>query len=148
MRQDKNSRMIQAVTIRFSNVSKVGTKWICYNSWYQLDFDKVLEENGFTPVEIQLAQTQVICRAVNPASELATARWKSESSVVMELTGHDPLKINKDWLHRSALCLRTISTKLEKHLSIKTNVIFDIHHKLILHDLTNTYFEGGRRIAN
>jgi transposase len=142
---DENNRMVNADTLSHSNVREVGSEWLCYNAWHQLDLDKVLIDNGFSEFEVQLAQTQVISRAVNPASELATARWINENSAIMELTGYDPEKMNKDRLYKSALRLNDIKDKLEKHLSIKTNELFDIQDKIMLYDLTSTYFEGEKR---
>jgi hypothetical protein len=142
---DPNNRMVNADTLKHSNVREMGAEWMCYNTWQQLNIDKVLIDNGFSEHEIQLAQTQVISRAVNPASELATARWIQESSAVMELTGYDPEKMNKDRLYKSALKLSNVKEKLEHHLSQKTNELFDIQDKIMLYDLTNTYFEGEKR---
>ncbi len=142
---DPNSRLVNADTLSHSNVREMGAEWMCYNTWQQLDLDKVLIDNGFSEYEVQLAQTQVISRAVNPASELATARWIQENSAVMELTGYDPEKMNKDRLYKSALKLSSVKEKLEHHLSQKTNELFDIQDKIMLYDLTNTYFEGEKR---
>jgi hypothetical protein len=142
---DESNRMVNADTLKHNNVREVGSEWLCYNAWQQLDLDRVLIENGFSELEVQLAQTQVISRAVNPASELATARWINENSAIMELTGYDPAKMNKDRLYKSALRLNDIKVTLERHLSIKTNELFDIQDKIMLYDLTNTYFEGEKR---
>jgi hypothetical protein len=142
---DENNRMVNADTIKHSNVREVGAEWLCYNTWHNLDIDKVLEANGFTEHEIQLAQTQVISRAVNPASELATTKWIHENSAVTELTGYDLSKMNKDRLYKSALKLNSIKEVLEQHLSNRTNELFDIQDKIMLYDLTNTYFEGEKR---
>jgi hypothetical protein len=142
---DLNNRMVNADTLKHSNVREMGAEWMCYNTWQQLDLNKVLIDNGFSEHDVQLAQTQVISRAVNPASELATARWIHENSAVMELTGYDPEKMNKDRLYKSALKLSGVKEKLEHHLSQKTNELFDIQDKIMLYDLTNTYFEGEKR---
>jgi hypothetical protein len=142
---DPNNRMVNADTLNHSNVREIGAEWMCYNTWQQLDLDKVLIDNGFSEHEVQLAQTQVISRAVNPASELATAKWIHENSAIMELTGYDPEKMNKDRLYKSALKLSSVKEKLEHHLSKKTNELFDIQDKIMLYDLTNTYFEGEKR---
>jgi Transposase DDE domain len=142
---DENNRMVHVDTLNHSNVREMGAEWLCYNTWQKLDIDKVLIDNDYSEAEIQLAQTQVISRAVYPASELATARWVNENSAVMELTGYDPEKMNKDRLYKSALKLSSIKDKLEQHLSQKTNELFDIQDKIMLYDLTNTYFEGEKR---
>jgi len=73
----------------------------------------VLTANGFNEMKIQLAQSQVISRAMYPASEQATARWSLENSAVMALTGCDPEKMNKDRLYKSALKLHSIKEKLD-----------------------------------
>ena len=91
---------------------------------------------------MQLALTQIISRAVYPASELKTASWIRDNSAVCELTGYDAGKVTKDKLYEGALRLYSVKDTLEKHLSRKTNELFSISDKIVLYDLTNTYFEG------
>lgn len=140
-----NSRMVDADTIEHKNVREIGSEWMCYNTWHQLGLDELLEEQGFSELDKQLAQTQIVSRAVYPASELATSKWIKENSAICELTGFPIKKMNKDRLYRGALKLYGIKERLEQHLSIKTNELFDIQDKIVLYDLTNTYFEGAKR---
>lgn len=142
---NKNSRMVYADTIEHKNVREIGSEWMCYNTWHKLGLDELLEEQGFSELDKQLAQTQIVSRAVYPASELATSKWIKENSAICELTGFPIEKMNKDRLYRGALKLYSIKEKLEQHLSIKTNELFDIKDKIVLYDLTNTYFEGTKR---
>jgi hypothetical protein len=118
---NKDSRMIDADTIRHNNIREIGTEWMCYNTWQQLGIDKILINNGFSESDVQLAQTQIISRAVYPGSELATSKWIKENSAVTELTGYDIGKINKDRLYKNALKLNKIQKELEEHLSNRTN---------------------------
>ena len=136
------SRQIDADTMRHSNVREIGSEWICHQSLEELGLIKVLAAAGFTQEQIQLAATQIISRAVYPASELKTASWIKENSAIVELTGQDCQKITKDKLYESALRLYRVKDQLEQHLSHKTNELFDISDKIVLYDLTNTYFEG------
>ena len=108
----------------------------------ELGISKVLTEAGFTNEPIQLAATQIVSRAVYPASELKTASWIKENSAIGELTGQDCEKITKDKLYESALRLYRVKDQLEQHLSYRTNELFDISDKIVLYDLTNTYFEA------
>lgn len=145
------SRQIDADTIRHSNVREIGSEWICHQTLEELGISKVLAEAGFTEEQIQLASTQIVSRAVYPASELKTASWIKENSAIGELTGYDCQKITKDKLYESALRLYAVKDQLEQHLSHKTNELFDISDKIVLYDLTNTYFEGqysGSELAN
>lgn len=137
------SRHVDADTLRHSNVREIGSEWICHQSFEELGIGQVLSQAGFSQEQIQLAATQIISRAVYPASELKTASWIRDNSAVCELTGYDCQKITKDKLYESALRLYEVKDLLEEHLSHKTNELFDISDKIVLYDLTNTYFEGG-----
>lgn len=136
------SRNIDADTLRHSNVREIGSEWICHQTLEELGISNVLAEAGFTEEQIKLAATQIISRAVYPASELKTASWIRENSAIGELTGLDCQQITKDNLYESARRLYTVKDQLEQHLSHKTNELFDISDKIVLYDLTNTYFEG------
>lgn len=136
------SRQMDADTMRHSNVREIGSEWICHQTLEELAIDKVLEGAGFSEEQIKLAITQIVSRAVYPASELKTASWIKENSAIGELTGQDCQKITKDKLYQSALRLYSVKDQLEQHLSHKTNELFDISDKIVLYDLTNTYFEG------
>ena len=142
---EKLSKMIHADTLQHSNVREIGAEWICHTTWDKLQLSEFLSSQGFSAAEVQLAATQVISRAVYPASELKTARWIKENSAVCELTGYEAEKITKDRLYQSALHLYEVKDALEKHLSTRTNNLFDLEDKIILYDLTNTYFEGAKR---
>jgi hypothetical protein len=144
------SRQIDADTMRHSNVREIGSEWICHQTLEELGISKVLVKAGFTEEQIKLAATQIVSRAVYPASELKTTSWIKENSAIGELTGQDCEKITKDKLYESALRLYTVKDQLEQHLSHKTNELFDISDKIVLYDLTNTYFEGqysGSKLA-
>jgi transposase len=142
---EKLSRMVNADTLQHSNVREVGAEHICHQTWQKLQLTSLLLSAGFTQEQAALAATQVISRAVYPASELKTARWIEENSAVCELTGYDIEKLTKDKLYQSALHLYEVKDVLEKHLSKRTNDLFDLEDKIILYDLTNTYFEGEKR---
>ena len=137
-----SSRQIDADTLRHSNVREIVAEFICHQTLQELGISKVLADAGFTEEQIQLAATQIVSRAVYPASELKTASWIKENSAISELTGYDYQKITKDKLYESALRLYGVKDQLEQHLSHKTNELFSISDKIVLYDLTNTYFEG------
>ena len=141
----KAARMIDADTMQHSNAREIGAEWMSYCTWNQLQLTEFLQTQGWSEEDIQLAATQVISRAVYPASELKTSRWIQENSAVCELTGYDINHITKDKLYQSALNLYSIKEQLEQHLSHRTNKLFDLEDKIILYDLTNTYFEGTKQ---
>lgn len=140
----KASRTIQVDSMVHSDAREIGSEWLSYTIWDQLKLSEFLVSCGWNEEEVQLAATQVISRAVYPASELRTSQWIKENSAVCELTGYHPDKITKDKLYTSALKLYDVKDKMEQHLSRRTNELFDLQDKIILYDLTNTYFEGRK----
>jgi len=152
-RLSKSGKDLQAIdvnSIRNKDVREVGAEWMSYQVMDQLRIASFLERQGWEPDDIKLAQSHIISRAVYPASELETARWIKENSSVCEITGYDIEKITKDRLYTISKKLYSEQQALEQHLSVRTNELFDIEDKIILYDLTNTYFEGrkkGSRLA-
>lgn len=142
---EKLSRMVNMDTLQHTHAREIGAENIAYQTWEKLQLTPLLLSHGFTPEQASLAATQVVSRAVYPASELQTTRWIKENSAVCELTGYEISKITKDKLYESALHLYQVKDVLEKHLSNRTNELFDLADKIILYDLTNTYFEGEKR---
>src|SRR5580765_6329501 len=136
---------IDTASIKNKDVREAGAEWLCLQALKQLGIDSFLEQTGWSREQVHLALTQIVSRAVYPASEYKTARWIKDNSGICELTGYDINKITKDKLYGSALKLYSIKEALENYLSKKTNELFDIQDKIVLYDLTNTYFEGEKR---
>ncbi len=142
---EEKHRLVKAATIKHKEAREIGTEWICANTWHQLKLNELFENLGWSEEKIQLAMTQVISRAVYPGSELATSKWIKDNSAVCDITGYDIDKITKDKLYQSALDLYQHKSIIEKHLSTTTNELFDLQDRIMLYDLTNTYFEGNKR---
>lgn len=139
----KQQRMVDADTLQHRDAREIGAEWIGLHAWTQLNLSSLLASKGWNEAQIQLAATQVISRAVYPASEYKTSNWIKENSAICELTGYDGEKITKDKLYQSALSLYDIKDDIERHLSHRTNELFHLQDKILLYDLTNTYFEGA-----
>jgi len=142
---EKKRRMIDADTLKNKDAREVGAEWMCYQALEQLMLKEKLFSLGWSEQQTQLALTQIISRAVYPSSENRTCSWIKENSAVCEITGYPKQQITKDKLYKGALDLFTVKDTLEQHLSKKTNELFDLQDKIILYDLTNTYFEGAKR---
>ena len=148
---EKSKRLVDIDTLKNKDAREIGAEWMCFQGLEQLQLKEKLIALGWEEEAIQLALTQVISRAVYPFSENRTSRWIKENSAVCEITGYPIEKITKDKLYGSALNLYKIKDSLEKHLSSKTNELFDLQDKIYLYDLTNTYFEGRKldsKLAN
>ena len=147
-KSSKNGKDIQSIdinSIRNKDVREIGAEWLSYQAMGQLQIAPFLEHQGWEEDDIKLAQSHIISRAVYPASEFETTRWIKENSSVCEVTGYDIEKITKDGLYNISKKLYAEKEALEQHLSVRTNELFDIEDKIMLYDLTNTYFEGRKQ---
>ena len=142
---EQKHRLVKVASIKHSEAKEIGTEWICAKTWNQLQLSELFKQLGWSEEKIQLAMTQVISRAVYPGSELATSKWIQDNSAICDITGYDVHKITKDKLYQSALDLYKQKRIIENHLSTTTNELFDLQDRIMLYDLTNTYFEGTKR---
>jgi len=129
-------------SIKNSDAREIGAEWMCKQAFDQLGIGEFLYNEKWTESQISLAATHIISRAVFPASELKTVSFIKDNSAVCELTYAEKQKITKDQLYGISHKLFSVKDKLEQYLSQRTNELFDLEDKIILYDLTNTYFEG------
>jgi hypothetical protein len=141
----KDYQRIDTDSIKHKEVRETGTEWLCLQAINQLSIDDFLHQAGWPAQQIQLALTHIISRATYPASEFRTCDWIQQNSAVCELTGYPLEKITKDKLYEVSKQLYSVKEALEKHLGKCTNELFDLDDKIIIYDLTNTYFEGSMR---
>lgn len=143
-RHGKEYHRIDINSIRNKDVREIGAEWMSFQAVGQLRIASFLEQQGWDDSDIRLALTHIISRAVYPASELKTSSWIKENSAVCEITGFDIEKVTKDQLYRISTKLYNEKEALEQYLSFRTNELFDIEDRIMLYDLTNTYFEGRK----
>lgn len=143
----KDYHRIDTDSLENKNIREAGAEWLCMQALEQLNMSDFLRGKEWQEEQIQLALTHIISRATYPASELRTSEWIKQNSSVCELTAYPIEKITKDKLYEISKSLHKIKEDIEKHLSQRTNELFDLNDKIILYDLTNTYFEGSMRTS-
>lgn len=135
-------QLVDLNTVKNKSAREVGSEWLCKQAFDQLNISSFLQSANWPDEKIKLATTHIISRTVYPASELKTVSFIKENSAICELTGYNKEKLTKDKLYSISKDLFAIKDQLENYLSRKTNELFDLDDKIILYDLTNTYFEG------
>ncbi|NTW33789.1 MAG: IS1634 family transposase [Bacteroidetes bacterium] len=133
---------VDMTTLKNKDAREIGAEWMCKQALDQLGIYDFLKSHKWDDEKISIAATHIISRAVYPASELKTVSFIKENSAISEITGIDCNKLTKDTLYSISHKLYSEKDSLEQHLSKQTNELFDLEDKLILYDLTNTYFEG------
>lgn len=140
----KDMELVDINSIEHDEVREVGAEWLCLQAIEELKIADLLSEKQWDKDSIATAVAHLVSRAVYPASEHKTAQWMADSSAVVSLLFKEKKVISYQSLYKISKQLYEQKDGLEKHLSTKTNELFDLKDKIIFYDLTNTYFEGRK----
>ena len=138
----RNLVTLKLGSLRATGARQIGAEHVCRSTLQTLHLKDILVSEGFTAKEASIAMMQIIARAVYPCSELKTVSFIRENSALCEMFGIEPESITKDVLYKSAIRLYDIHRALENRLHRRVCSLFNIEEKILLFDLTNTYFEG------
>jgi len=140
----KDMEQIDLNSIQHDDAREVGAEWLCLQTILKLKIPQLLATQGWDEPTVNSAIAHIVSRAVYPASEHKTAQWMDSSSAITELIFNKHQPISYQRLYRLSLGLYEQKEALENHLSVITNELFGLQDKIILYDLTNTYFEGRK----
>ena len=140
--EEKDYIVVDANSIENHDPKEIGAEWIVKQTIDKLGIEEFLISLGFDSKSIKIAQLNWISRTINPLSELGTEKWLKRKSSLCELLNLDSRKINRFQLYEASRKLYKKKEEIEKYISDKTNELFDINDRVILFDLTNSYFEG------
>lgn len=146
--EEPDYRNVDINSMEHEDIRELGAEWLCKQTVEQLEISGYLSQQGWEEKEIQIGISHLIARAVYPASEHKTAQWMRDNSSVLELHNLETSKINRHHLYKASKMFYTLKDGIEQYLSKKTNELFDFEDKIILYDLTNTYFEGRKVGSN
>lgn len=140
----KDMELVDLNSIEHDEVREVGAEWLCLQAIEELKIADLLAEKQWDKDTIATAVAHLVSRAVYPASEHKTAQWMADSSAIVSLLFKEKKIISYQSLYKISKQLYQHKDDLEKHLSVKTNELFDLQDKIVFYDLTNTYFEGRK----
>jgi transposase len=129
-------------SIAHSKSRTLGAEHVGLCTFKKLGLNSLLTDLGFNPKQVALAALSVVGKLVRPASEYRTRRWAQNLSTIDELFDSDFSHLSQNALYRISDLLFVHKDRIENHLSRREKDLFALEEKIILYDLTNTYFEG------
>ena len=135
------------VTIRLSSLVQkqartIGPEAVCRSTLCLLKVREFLSSRGWSREQADLALMQIIARAISPFSELKTVRYLQGNSALLEMFKIERRKVTKDALYQSAQRLWEVHREMEDFLHERVRSMFNLEEKILLLDISNTYFEG------
>ena len=135
------------VTVRLSSLVQkqartIGPEAVCRSTANVLHIREFLSSKGWSREQVALAMVQIIARAIYPFSELKTVRYIRENSALLEMFKLPVEAVTKDALYQGARRLWEVHREMEDYLHDRVRSMFGLEEKILLMDITNTYFEG------
>jgi transposase len=121
----------------------VGAEHVVYETIKELGLDRTLRELGLKRPQVAASCGVIAARMIAPGSERATHHWLKHVSALDELMGVDFSQLPLDRVYKVSDWLMRHKDALEGYLRQSEGQIFKLEEKIILYDLTNTFFEGS-----
>jgi len=136
-------RLVDVRSVRVHGVRPVGAEHIGVEYARRLGLERAFLDAGLSEDQARVGLLLTISRLVAPASELATHGWVRWRSGLSELIGSWAKGVSLSALYRSTDALYEHRQRIEELLVGEERRLFGLEEKVILYDLTNTYFEGS-----
>jgi transposase len=121
----------------------VGAEHVVYETIKELGLDRTLRERGLKRPQVAASCGVIAARMIAPGSERATHHWLKHVSALDELMGVDFSQLSLDRVYKVSDWLMRHKDALEGYLRQSEGQLFELEEKIILYDLTNTFFEGS-----
>ena len=131
-------------SVKTSTARDFGGENLVNHIMQKYQIDRLLEELNLSEKQQQHCKMLIAGRMLHPGSERETSRWLNQDTSFPEILNYTT-KIYDRALHRAAIKLLLNHHQIEDYLSDKARDLFSLEEKIILYDLTNTYFEGSKR---
>jgi transposase len=124
-------------------IRSVGGESVVLATIRELELDRKLEALGFNRPYIEAAIGVITARLLAPKSERATHLWLQNETSLDDLmdTSFEPL--SQDRVYKVSDMLLNNKEAIESHLQNRERHLFNLDEKILLYDLTNTFFEGS-----
>jgi len=129
-------------SLESEQVRSVGGESVVLGAIRELELDKKLDELGFNRPQAEAAIGVIAARLLAPASERATHLWLQNSTSLDDLLDASFQSLSQDRVYKVSDMLLRNKAAIEQHLADRERNLFNLEEKILLYDLTNTFFEG------
>ena len=144
--EEQNKPDFQTVDINSlenEQIRSVGGESVVLATIKNLELDKKLESLGFNRPNIEATIGVITARLLAPASEYATHTWLQNDTSLDDLMDTSFEFLSQDRVYSVSDMLLKNKDDIETHLKDRERHLFNLDEKVLLYDLTNTFFEGS-----
>jgi len=142
--QDKpDFQTVDLNSLENEQIRSVGGESVVLSAIRELELDKKLEALGFNRPSIEAAIGVIAARLLAPASERATHVWLQRETALDDLMDAHFEPLSQDRVYKVSDMLLRNKDEIEGYLRDRERQLFNLDEKILLYDLTNTFFEGS-----
>jgi len=138
----QNWQRVDIESLKSEDVRTVGTEVVGAWAYEKLQMTDILKNCGFSEADIDRAKVLIVGKLIHPASERETYQWFKQRSALDEVMNIKAKNISLSSLYRTSDKLVDNKEAIEQTLVERERKLFGLGEKILLYDLTNTYFEG------
>jgi len=130
-------------TVDNEHARSVGAESVVHETIKELALDEKLIDLGFRKPAVDAAVGVIATRLIAPSSERAAHIWLQNITALDDLLGADFSGLSQDRIYKVSDMLLHHKAEIEAHLCTREGSLFQLGERIILCDLTNTFFEGS-----
>ena len=142
-KESSDYQTVDMDTMDHHDVRSSGAEHVVYETMKTLGLPDLLISLGFNKPALDAAIGVIAAKLIAPSSERATHLWLKNTSAMDDLMETDFSSLSQDRVYKAADMLLKKKETIEKHLRLKESSLFDLTERILLYDLTNTFFEGS-----
>lgn len=142
-REQPDYQTVDINSLENEKVRSVGGESVVLSTIKKLELDKKLAALGFNQPNVEAAIGVVAARLLAPCSERATHHWLQQNTSIDELMDTSFDTLSQDRVYKVSDMLIKHKSDIEAHLQQKESHLFNLEERVLLYDLTNTFFEGS-----
>ena len=143
LKEEPHYEEVDINSVKTKKCRTIGAEAVSLSIIRKLGFPKISSDLGFTNRQTKIAQLLIAGRMVYPASEWRTFNWAKYISAICELLSLDLRKVSHNQFYKISDLIVKNQKEIESKLALNEKDLFSLNDKIILYDLTNTYFETG-----
>ncbi|MCL4448151.1 MAG: IS1634 family transposase [Actinobacteria bacterium] len=120
-----------------------GAELLAGEYYRRVGFEKIFSSLGLDARRRSLAKAVILARLISPGSELLSHRWITRISALPEMLEMDVSTVGKDAIYETADLLYAKKHEIEAMANRIWTQKIPYKRRLLLFDITNTYFEGS-----
>lgn len=140
---ESDFQTVDISSLESDQIRSVGGESVVLAVIRELELDKKFEELGFSRPQVEAAIGVITARLLAPASERATHLWLQNRTSLDDLMDTSFQTLSQDRVYKVSDMLLRNKTDIESHLQERERSLFNLDEKILLYDLTNTFFTGS-----